>query len=181
MNWIDIKRNDYVELECTNPIIGIYVVRFSPTTIKEQINEQSEEDIRVVPVRFTKNPSIDDNVKQVAIELVKEYDKSIEVNSFVYNGNKYWFDKNERVALLNSFNILKEAGETNVTLWLDRTKLILNVDTAISFIQSLEQYAVSCNNVTKEHILQIHSLQTLEAIAVFDITADYPNQLELTI
>lgn len=180
MNWINIKQADWTALECTNPFKGIYVVRFSPTAIKEQTNEQSEEDTRVVPVRFTKNPSIDD-VKQVAIELVKEYDKSIEVNSFVYDGNKYWFDKDERVALLNSFNILKEAGETNVTLWLDRTKLILNVDTAISFIQSLEQYAISCNNVTREHILQIHSFQTLEAIAAFDITKDYPTQLELSV
>lgn len=189
MNWIEIKEEDWIGLECTNAKQTIYVVRYSPTIVESPTNDDvgnelphNEDEIikRVVPIRYEHHPSLSE-VKADAIALQKEFDKSYEVNSFNYNGDKYWFSKEERLALVNSFTILQQSGETTGVLWLNNTKVNVYLDYILAFLHNLELYAITCNNITREHIVSISNCKSIEEVAGFDITADYPNQLELTV
>ena len=121
-----------------------------------------------------------ENAINAKIEEITKYDVSSNVNGFLYNGNTYWLDKDTRVGLMNSTKILKDAGETSTTLWLGNLHVTFPVDDFISMLSSLEMYALQCYNVTAQHKAAVAALSTIEAVEAYDITADYPSQLDFS-
>lgn len=121
-----------------------------------------------------------ENVINAKIEEITKYDISTNVNSFLYNGNTYWLDKDTRVGLMNSTKILKEAGETTTTLWLGNLHVTFPVDDFINMLSNLEMYALQCYNVTAQHKSAVAQLTTIEAVEAYDITVDYPEQLDFS-
>lgn len=122
-----------------------------------------------------------ENAIKTKIEEIAKYDVSANVNSFFYNGNAYWLDKNTRVGLMNSTKILKDAGETTTTLWLGSLHVTFPVDDVISMLSQLEMYALQCYNVTAQHKDAVSQLTTIEDVEAYDITADYPNKINWVI
>lgn len=122
-----------------------------------------------------------ENAINAKIEEITKYDVSANVNSFFYNGNAYWLDKNTRVGLMNSTKILKDAGETTTTLWLGSLHATFPVDDVISMLSQLEMYALQCYNVTAQHKDAVSQLTTIEDVEAYDITTDYPNKINWTI
>lgn len=118
--------------------------------------------------------------KYVKIKEIEEYDISDKVNNFQLNGLSVWLDKDTRVGLMNSTTIAKNLGNEDTTLWLNGIKLIINCDKAIQLLSALEMYALECFNVTAAHKKEINELTTEEEIQNYDITKDYPKQLNLT-
>lgn len=112
--------------------------------------------------------------KDEKIEAIVQYDISDNVNSFVVNGEYGWIYKADRVGLMNSTRIEKSKGKTNTYLWFNNTKLTINCDTLIDMLETLEEYALECYNVTEQHKADVLGLSTIADVEAYDITADYP-------
>lgn len=111
---------------------------------------------------------------------IDAYDTSDAVNSFLVDGTKMWLDKATRAGLMNSTTIAKNLGKEKVTLWLGSTELTLTCDKAISLLSAIEMYAVQCFDTTARHKAAIGNLTTIEEVEKYDITAGYPERLEIT-
>lgn len=111
---------------------------------------------------------------------IDTYDTSGEVNNFLVDGSNTWLDKATRVGLMNSTTIAKNLGQEKVTLWLGSTQLTLTCDKAISLLSAIEMYAVQCFDTTAAHKKAVSELTTLEEVEKYDITAGYPDKLEIT-
>ena len=121
-------------------------------------------------------------LEQAKVDKIAEiaaYDTSSSVNGFVLNGLLVWLDKATRVGLMNSTTIAKAAGQETTTLWLGGLKLVVDCDKAIQLLSALEMYAMSCFNVTAAHKKAVSELKTIKEVEAFDVTADYPKQLEM--
>lgn len=124
-------------------------------------------------------PTLENAIK-TKLEEIAKYDVSSAVNGFYYQGSEYWLDKATRVGLMNSTRILKENGQTTTTLWFNNMSLTLPVDDVIDKLSALEQYALSCYNVTASHKIAVQALTTIEAVNEYDVTQGYPTKLDLT-
>lgn len=161
---LDEKMGAYECYECTVPI-----------------GEYDEGEIQKAFIEFTaKMDAL--KLKQAKVEKIAEitaYDTSDKVNGFVLNGLFVWLDKATRVGLMNSTTIAKAAGQQTTTLWLGDVKLEVDCDKAIQLLSALEMYALECFNVTAAHKAAVTDLKTIKEVEAFDVTADYPKQLEM--
>ena len=161
---LDEKMGAYECYECTVPI-----------------GEYDEGEIQKAFIEFTaKMDAL--KLKQAKVEKIAEitaYDTSDKVNGFVLNGLLVWLDKATRVGLMNSTTIAKAAGQQTTTLWLGDVELEVDCDKAIQLLSALEMYAMSCFNVTAAHKKAVSELKTINEVEAFDVTADYPKQLEM--
>lgn len=114
------------------------------------------------------------------IAEIDAYDTSDAVNSFLVDGTKMWLDKATRVGLMNSTTIAQSSGLEKVTLWFGDTQLILTCNKAISLLSAIEMYAVQCFDTTAKHKVAVSELTTIEEVEKYDITAGYPEKLEIT-
>lgn len=120
-----------------------------------------------------------EQAKADKIAEITGYDTSDKVNGFILNGLLEWLDKATRVGLMNSTTIAKAAGQKTTTLWLEGMKLVVDCDKAIQLLSALEMYALECFNVTAAHKAAVAELKTIKEVEAFDVTADYPKQLEM--
>lgn len=118
---------------------------------------------------------------------IETYDKSPNVNGVYINGVLIpWSDevksslnRNTRMSVKNSTEVAKNAGVERTTLWLGDMKIDIECDKALQLLDSLEMYAMACFNVTAAHKAAVADLKTIEEVEAFDVTADYPKQLEM--
>lgn len=120
-----------------------------------------------------------EEAKEMLLAEIDAYDTSSAVNGFMLNGLLLWLDKETRVGLMNSTNITKAMGQPTTTLWLGGLKLVVDCDKAIQLLSALEMYALECFNVTAAHKAAVAELKTIKEVEAFDVTADYPKQLEM--
>lgn len=112
---------------------------------------------------------------------ITAYDKSEAVNSFILNGQSVWLDYETRSRVYDGNERLKLMGRTETTLWLNSTCFNMSIEQAQSLIASIEVYAKDCYNVTEQHKVEVKALATYEDVAAYDITAGYPEKIELNI
>lgn len=127
-------------------------------------------------------PTEEEKLEQAKADKLSEitaYDTSSAVNKFKLNGMLVWLDKATRVGLMNSTTIAKAAGQETTTLWLGGVKLVVDCDKAIQLLSALEMYALECFNVTAAHKKAVSELKAIKEVEAFDVTADYPKQLEM--
>lgn len=161
---LDEKMGAYECYECTVPI-----------------GEYDENEVQKAFTEFSaKMDALDlELAKAEKIAEITAYDTSDKVNGFVLNGLLVWLDKATRVGLMNSTTIAKAAGQQTTTLWLGDIKLEVDCDKAIQLLSALEMYALECFNVTAAHKKAVSELKTIKEVEAFDVTADYPKQLEM--
>ena len=128
---------------------------------------------------FTK--SIIESEKIKKIDLIKDYDKSDSVNSFIINGKPAWLDKSTRVGLVNSLNMEKAAGRTDSSLWLNGEVYNVNIDIALQMLVVLELYAKECYNVTEQHIANVNSMNDLNRIWNYKYNRGYPEKIKFNL
>ena len=119
--------------------------------------------------------------KEKVIKQIEEYDISDNVNSFTLNDNKVWLDKNTRVGLVNSLNVEKADGKKESTLWFNNMKYEINIDLALNLLNKIELYALECFNVTAQHKFEVLALEDVNEVNLYDITAGYPEKINITI
>lgn len=166
LHFDPIKQEDetYLCVECT---ISNDIIDQAETLYKEWKSKQEQLNLNYI--------------KSEKIRKIEEYDASTNVNGFQLNGATVWLDKATRVGLMNSTTIAKNMGNENTTLWLGNIKLEVNCDKAIQLLSALEMYALQCFNVTAAHKKTVSELTSIKEVENFDITADYPDQLVISI
>lgn len=125
------------------------------------------------------NPIIH-NVSIVKTNKLNElivFDKSKDVNSFFVGDIQAWIDRDARVSLMNSTQILKNAGRENTVLWLNGNAFSINCESLIQMLSALEIYALQCYNVTEQHKANVNNLETVEEIKNYDFKVGYPEKL----
>ena len=180
MNWINIKKEEFIGLECINPRNDRYILRLSPNSKNMIQDEQDNNDTRIVSIIVNNKPSIDD-IKKHLLSLQKEYDSSIEVNCFVLNDKKVWLDKSTRVGLFNILNLEKANRIETTTLWFNTISIEVDVDKALTLLTAVEIYAKKCYDNTQKHYAEIKQLDTIESCLKYDITTGYPDILNIQI
>lgn len=111
------------------------------------------------------------------ISLIRDYDKSQGVNSFILNGESVWLDKATRVGLINSLQIEKAANRDKTTLWFAEVPYTMNIDDALKMLTVIELYAVECYNTTERHITAVNELTDANRVYNYDYTRGYPKRL----
>lgn len=158
------EQNTYECYECTVP---------ASTFDEDMVKSSFSEFIAKINAMQLKQAKAD------KIAEIAAYDTSDKVNGFILNGMTVWLDKATRVGLMNSTTIAKWAGRQTTTLWLGDIKLEVDCDKAIQLLSALEMYALECFNVTSAHKAAVAELKTIKEVEAFDVTADYPKQLEM--
>lgn len=121
-------------------------------------------------------------LKNKKLQELELYDKSESVNCFFINGEKMWIDRDTRTSLLITADILKDTGDTHITLWsegINPKSFNVPVDIFIQMLKLIEIYAKTCYNVTSTHKYNINQLTTAEDVINYDFTKDYPDYKRL--
>lgn len=139
-------------------------------------------------------PPVPERTLEVAkaekIAQITAYDTSEAVNSFTLGNATMWISRDDRISLMNSTTILKNAGQETTTLWYggkDETtpwygkKYTLPCDTLIQMLSALEVYALQCYDVTEEHKAAVNALTTIEDVDAYDYTIGYPEKLSFEV
>lgn len=179
MRWFNCKKEEFVSLECINTKTDKHIIRLSPN---ENFTPESESKdyIRFIPIYVNNKPNVKE-IKELLLSLQAEYDNSAEVNSFYLNGKRVWFDKATRVGLFNILNIEKASNTETTTLWFSNTSIEIQVDKAIALLTTVEKYAKQCYDNTQKHYVEINQLESIEDCLQYDITAGYPDILNIKV
>lgn len=111
----------------------------------------------------------------ILLKKINMFDKSDEVNSFIYKGKKYWLDKQQRSCM----KTVSESGLSEIEIVLGKESVCLPADVVKQFILQLEAYAYNCYVVTAKHINAATSLQKDEDVLNYDYTTGYPEKIVL--
>ena len=113
--------------------------------------------------------------KDILLAQLNLYDHSEDVNSFVYKGNKYWLDKQQRSCM----KTVAESGLEEIEIVFGDISVTLPSEFVRQFILALEAYAYKCYVITAKHQHAIKSLENLEDILNYDYTMGYPEKIVL--
>lgn len=111
----------------------------------------------------------------ILLKKIEMYDRSDEVNSFIYQGQKFWLDKQQRSCM----KTVAESGLKEIDVVMGGYSLTLPAEFVKQFILQLEAYAYKCYVTTARHLQTAQSLQTVEDILNYDYTAGYPEKIIL--
>lgn len=176
MNWLKVDLSTYQKVQNINVEKGTLLYNLSPRPYTPTDEEDKNVNGEVLSIKINKTLNTCELINLLQDQQM-EFDKSEKVNYFLVEGNKYWFDKETRVILINSITIQKDAGLEEVILWLGGKSYKTSVDYAINFIRSLELYAVNCNNNTQQHLMEISNLNDRDALFEYNISAGYPEPI----
>ena len=179
MRWFNCKKEEFVSLECINVKTDKHIIRLSPNK-NFILEDESKDDIRFIPIYVNNKPNVKE-IKELLLSLQTEYDNSAEVNSFYLNGKRVWLDKATRVGLFNILNIEKASNTETITLWFSNTSIEIQVDKAIALLTMVEKYAKQCYDNTQKHYVEINQLESIEDCLQYDITAGYPDILNIKV
>ena len=179
MRWFNCKKEEVVSLECINVKTDKHILRLSPNR-NFTPEDESKDDIRFIPIYVNNKPNVKE-IKELLLSLQAEYDNSAEVNSFYLNGKRVWFNKDTRVGLFNLLNIEKASNTETTTLWFSNTSIEIQVDKAMALLTMVEKYAKQCYDNTQKHYVEINQLESIEDCLQYDITAGYPDILNITL
>ena len=113
--------------------------------------------------------------KDILLKQASLYDQSDAVNSFVYKGNKYWLDKQQRSCM----KTVAESGLENIDIVMGDVSLTLPAEFVKAFILNLEAYAYKCYVNTARHQQAIKNLISVEDLLKYDYTTGYPDKIVL--
>lgn len=126
---------------------------------------------------YTFHCGIPSDLNKYLVRKIELYDKSTNVNSFIYNGNSHWLDKSQRAGIARCL----DSSDEDFTLILGEEWVQLPKDSVKQFLANLDLYAHKCYLVTQSHLKQAKQLTTLQEFKEFDYTADYPEKVILSI
>ena len=179
MRCFNCKKEEFISLECINTKTDKHIIRLSPNG-NFILKDESKDDIRFIPIYINNKPNVKE-IKELLLSLQAEYDNSAEVNSFYLNGKRVWLDKATRVGLFNILNIEKASNTETTTLWFNNTSIEIQVDKAIALLTTVEKYAKQCYDNTQKHYVEINQLESIEDCLQYDITAGYPDILNIKV
>ena len=181
MKWFYCQKETFVPINNINPYRGTYYLGFSKIDLPTP--DKDGNDMKFLLVRHDA-PLHLDLIKPILLDLIKQYDKSDEINCVYVGEDKTWFDKDDRTDLINSLKIKKEAGKTETTLWYNTNgelkSVVMSIDECLEFFYKLGLYADATFNTTQIHIKNILAIDNLDELMNYNITENYPAYIKLT-
>lgn len=116
-----------------------------------------------------------DSYKPILQKKIELYDKSQNVNSFIYKGNFYWLDKQQRSCM----KTVAESGLENIEIVFGDHNITLPAEFVKQFILNLEAYAYKCYVNTAKHLQNVQHLHNYKDILNYDYTTGYPEKIIL--
>lgn len=137
----------------------------------------NELDMKTLPDIFMKVFGVKclDACKPVLLKKIDLYDQSPAVNSFIYKGNSYWLDKQQRSCM----KTVAESGLDNIEIVFGNQSTVFPAEFVKQFILNLEAYAYKCYVITAKHKQRASSLKNYEDIINYDYTVGYPEKIVL--
>lgn len=166
---------------CRFELISLDVQELLSYMPSEFILEASEDELHALMEAFGASNNKDAWAALRSFQ-VSAYDTSDHVNSFLFNGQKCWLDKNTRVGLANMYRLSEQWADGEIPqLWLGSIPVdVGTAQNALALLSQIEQYALQCYSITQRHLVGIENcrkINDLEALQRFDITADYPEPI----
>ena len=118
--------------------------------------------------------------KNKKLREIRAYDSSDSVNEFYLVGQPMWLDAQTRQTLRISIDSYTNMGYEQVTKWFGGQRFTFPTAAWTEMLNALEVYAAEALNVTELHKAEVNSLNNVEDIEAYDITAGYPEKLNLT-
>lgn len=115
------------------------------------------------------------NIKEFLQKKIEFYDSSSEINSFIYKGNNYWLDKQQRSCM----KTVAESGLENIEIVFEDQTITLPAYVVKQFILNLEAYAYKCYVNTAKHLQNVQNLHNYKDIINYDYTTGYPEKIVL--
>lgn len=112
---------------------------------------------------------------KILVDKILYYDKSRDINSFIFNNKLYWLNKDTRVGLVNLANSTNE----NIILFLDPDFIEISPIKLKQHLSKIEVYSNKCYIQTQKHLQNIQQLQTIEDLINYDYTTGYPEKVIL--
>lgn len=153
------------------------ILDFSLNTIVNNADLLSELDMATLPETLTRvlgNPA-PHLYLPILLKKIEQYDKSDNVNSFIYKGNAYWLDKQQRSCM----KTVAESGLEEVEVVLGNNSVVLPASFVKQFILQLEAYAYKCYVITAKHLAAASELNDSEDILNYNFTTGYPDKIVL--
>lgn len=114
-------------------------------------------------------------LQKILLAKIEYYDNSENINSFIFKGNSYWFDKDTRVGLVNLANSTSEP----ISLFLDPNFIELDPQIMKQYLAQIEIYANKCYINTQKHLQCVKLLRTESEMLDYDYTTGYPDKIVL--
>lgn len=111
---------------------------------------------------------------------IEDYDQSDNVNQFFLGGVPMWLDAPTRQQLRISIEAYQATGAETVTKWFGGQQFTFPTSAWLQMLNALEVYAAEALNVTEAHKAAVMAMDNVEDIEAYDITAGYPEKLNLT-
>jgi hypothetical protein len=111
---------------------------------------------------------------------IEDYDQSNNVNEFYLGGVPMWLDAPTRQQLRISIEAYQATGAETVTKWFGGQQFTFPTSAWLQMLNALEVYAAEALNVTEAHKSAVMAMDNVEDIEAYDITAGYPEKLNLT-
>ena len=146
------------------------IVCYDPESDKSQVETTSGDEELTI-----------DEIREIALQDLYNYDHSDRINGFYLNNELVWIDKLTRMSLMYSVRIERDSGKLMSTIWINEKPYTLSCELAIALLSELELYAIECFNKTSEHRLMINSFTEIEEILDYDFMSGYPDRLSFAI
>lgn len=111
---------------------------------------------------------------------IEDYDQSDNVNQFFLGGMPMWLDAPTRQQLRISIEAYQATGTETVTKWFGGQQFTFPTSAWLQMLNALEVYAAEALNVTEAHKAAVMAMDNVDDIEDYDITAGYPEKLNLT-
>ena len=108
---------------------------------------------------------------------ITEYDNSANVNSFIIYGEPMWLNFDQRSRLMASLEAIEADGGTEMTKTFAGREYTFSTVQWRFMINTVENYASACKNVTDEHRESVSELDNIESVEVYDYTVGYPAKI----
>lgn len=127
-------------------------------------------------------PIVDElgDAKRTKLMAINVYDQSDNVNQFMLGGVPMWLDAQTRQTLRISIETYQATGAETVTKWFGGQQFTFPTSAWLQMLNALEVYAAEALNVTEAHKAAVMAMDNVEAVEAYDITAGYPQKLNLT-
>lgn len=157
--------------------IGYTLKDFQISNLLKNDQLLNELDMKTLPETFLNifGVTCEDRYKDILKKKINLYDKSQNVNSFIYKGKMYWLDKQQRSCI----KTITESNLENIELIFEDQSVILPSKFVKQFILDLEVYSHKCYITTNKHLQKIQDLYEIQDIINYDYTSGYPDKIIL--
>lgn len=116
------------------------------------------------------------NFMDYLVKKVKLYGDSLEVSSFICDGEKVWLNKQQRSSIMNLLNLM---NEDSFELILHDKVHIVSTEKLKQLLNNLEIFSYKCLVNTTKHVENIKKLKKYQEIVNYNYTTGFPEKLIL--